>query len=271
MKETILPFPICSVLWGWWLWSLLAQHSRVSQPVLALIAEIWHWPKLPLAAAEQVCLGRWRGGWGRMPLVSEGFLLPRTHRVGRHRLRQSCTLEFSWEAEPLAKGTGYLQVKCVWKVLQELHLHIAIPSSCSPLSIQCWYPNSSLSEDCALWNSVNFCNTPGSLWVSVLYIFFRLCGKRFINSEGRCFWRVALQKRCSSIPDNWFFQEAISPALCCACTQLVLNSILEALVVQQNKWAICRAVYTVSPIRWEVKIGNIAIYNSWLQPWRMQS
>lgn len=41
-----------------------------------------------------------------MALLSEVFLLPTTCRVDRDRLRQNCTLEFSYEAEPLAKGTG---------------------------------------------------------------------------------------------------------------------------------------------------------------------
>lgn len=151
-----------------------------------------------------------------MVLFLEGLLLPRTHRMDRDRLRQNCTLEFPWEVEPLARGTGQLQVKCVWKVLHGLHLHTAFPSSCN---IQCWHPNSSLST-VLLENSVKFCNISGSLWVSLPCIFSAFVAKGSLIQKGGA---VTLQKR----PDNWFYQESISPGLCCACTQLALNSILE--------------------------------------------
>lgn len=65
MKKTILPFPICCcALVLVILVSLGTEHSGL--PILDLIAEIWHWPNLPLAAQSRyiwVCGEEAGTGW----------------------------------------------------------------------------------------------------------------------------------------------------------------------------------------------------------------
>ena len=79
-------------------------------------------------------------------------------------------------------------------------------------------------KDCAA-NPVKFCNLPGSLWASVSCISSAFVAKDPLIRKGGA---VALQKRYSSIPDkNNYIKSQFPHAFCCACTQLVLNSILE--------------------------------------------
>lgn len=170
-------FQSVAVLWCWWFWSLLAQNIQVSHTGP-------HCRDLALAqpatgCTEQVYLGMWRRGWNRMALVSEGFLLPRTHRVERDSLRQNCTLEFSWEAEPLAKAQDAFRVNVSGKSLMGCTCtQPFLPPVAHSASV---LTSKHHPEDCSkilqhFWQFMG----------KSAFYFFCLCGKRFINSEGRC-------------------------------------------------------------------------------------
>lgn len=185
MKKTILPFPICCCALVMVIQvSLGTAHSGLPDKTGP------HCRDLALAQPATCCsragifgyVGEARRGWLWFQRVS--WFLEHTGWTGIGSDRTA-----HWNSperlRPLAEGMGHLQMKCVWKVLHGLHLPTALPSSCSPLSTQCWYPNCSL-RTVLLENSVKFCNIAVSLWVSVPYIFSAFVAKRFINSEGRC-------------------------------------------------------------------------------------